>query len=302
MKGSIRIGGALVVGIGIILGALYMSNQSLTTNPTLSDTSLGAPGTGLTRDPIAIHDTDSDGVADWEETLQETVFRFAPTPTSTSLFAPSATYTPPTTFTGKFSEAFLADYLDGKMAGQDFSDPASFVNSAVQSIDSSTRSTKHSRIELHIVDSNTENVFAYGNGVVAITDTYAKTIEHLENEMVILQKAIEGTDEEKLRELGPIVDAYANIIRDTLALPVPDIFANAHINLLNAYEAVYTDIYSMQFAFSDPLLTLARVRVYEDDMASFGFALKEIKTILDAQNILYTKEDPGSAFYVFDTL
>ena len=95
MKGSIRIGGALVVGIGIILGALYMSNQSLPTTPTLSDTSLGAPGTGLTRDPIAIHDTDSDGIADWEETLQETVFRFAPTPTSTSLFAPSATYTPP---------------------------------------------------------------------------------------------------------------------------------------------------------------------------------------------------------------
>ena len=60
---------------------------------------------------------------DWQESLESNAFKTITTPTSTVTEGDDATYTPPTTLTGKFSEAFFKDYFTGKIKGKDFSDP-----------------------------------------------------------------------------------------------------------------------------------------------------------------------------------
>jgi hypothetical protein len=123
VTGTIRIGGALVLGILIVLVSLRVSAKG--DDSSSEDTlALTAPA----RTYIESQDSDGDGVKDWEEVLQERFIDSVSATSSENLgFNTTEEYVPPTTLTGKFSEAFFQDYLDGKVQGVDYSDPLSLL-------------------------------------------------------------------------------------------------------------------------------------------------------------------------------
>ncbi len=291
MKGTIRIVGALAIGILVILGALYVQGGKETT----------ATGTVVAQAPertsIAVTDSNNNGVQDWEESLTGKIYETIETPTSTISLETEEEYTPPTTFTGKFSEAFLKDYLEGKIDGQDFSDPSAFIGTAITAIEKNTQSKRHSRLELTIIPDSDEAVRAYGNRVAEIMKTHS--IDN-ENEAVILQKALTANDPALLEPLAPIKDVYGKTIVDTLRMDVPESLALTHLDLLNAYEAIFTDIEAMQQAFTDPLIALARTKGYEADSTQLYTALKNIALSLNARGVAYANDEHGSFFYIFD--
>lgn len=292
VKGKFRIGGALVLGICIILGALYVGNKSVS-GTTGSVIVSQAP----LREAIGIADSDGDGIQDWEESLQGKVFETIDTPTSTALTEDNESYAPPTTFTGKFSEAFFKDYLQGKIDGRDFTDPTAFIGTAVEAIEQNTQSKRHTRLELTLIQSDFESIHEYGNRVSEIMQMHsANTI----NEALILQNALTANDPKILEGLKPIRIAYTDIIEDTLRMEVPDAFAGRHVDLLNAYELILTDIEAMQVAFADPLFSLARVKSYEKDAQALYDALKAIAVLLDQNNATYANDEAGAFFYLFD--
>lgn len=287
-KGVIGIAGATVLGVILIIGSLYMSKD---TEAISTDT--------LPAGAITIRDENNNGIPDWEESVRDRIFESIPTPTSTPLTTSDVDYVPPTTLTGRFSEAFLQDYLEGKMSGEDFSNPEVFVAGAVSAIEEAVQSKKHTRAELRIVATSPESVRAYGNELVDIMNRHSVPSDP---ELVILQAAIDANDAKPLAKLEPIQDGYANIIADSLRMDVPDVFALAHISLVNAYEAVYTDITSMEQVFDDPLLALARTRTYPEDVDALAEALRQISVILDANGVVYANTEPGSFFYIFDAV
>ncbi|MCF7816058.1 MAG: hypothetical protein K9M10_02500 [Candidatus Pacebacteria bacterium] len=294
MKGIISIGGALAVGIVVILSALYVGNTS--NEASLQGSVVAAPPS--TRTLIDAKDSDGDGVQDWQKALEAKAFDTIITPSSTIPVYGDDEYQSPTTLTGKFSEAFFQDYLTGKMQGVDFSDPSAFVGKAVDAIDQNTLSVRHTRLELALIPDSPEAIRDYGNQVTEIILRYSINNE---NEALILQRALETNDSRELDALTPIYQAYTNIIRDTLAMQVPVSLALMHLDLVNAYESILTDIGAMQVSFTDPLYSLARVRGYEDDTQSLFFALQTIGSALTAQGVAYTNDEPGAAFYLFDT-
>ncbi len=292
MKGIVRIGGALAIGVVIILGALYTQKNE---NAAAEGRVVVAPAP--TRTYIETDDSDKDGVRDWEEDLREMAFQAISTPTSTISTSEEEPYTPPTTFTGKFSEAFFQDYLQGKMNGVDYSDPSALVGNAVTAIEQNAASIKHSRLELAVVQTTPELVRTYGNRVAEIMQTHS--IDN-ENEALILKRALDTNNPEVLKALEPIYDVYVNMIADTLRTQVPSNFVENHINLLNAYEAIKTDIAAMRLAFNDPLYALARTKEYEDDAKNLFTALESIAKKLEAEGVSYANDEPGSLFYIFD--
>lgn len=295
VNSNIRIGVAGAVGILLILGAFYVSKN--TTAQTQKSTG-SIIAQKLLRESIEVKDDNNNGVPDWKEGLGGATFNTITAPSSTSPYAFDVKpYTPPTTLTGKFSEAFLQDYLQGKMQGKDFKDPTAFVNTAVKAIDTSTQSKKHTRAELILIPTTDESLRTYGNEIAGITQ---KNSTKSDPEMVILQEALQKNDPTILDKLKPIHDGYTQIIADTRVVRVPDTLAVAHVELLNAYEAILTDIIAMQMSFDDPLLALARVRNYEHDTQSLYDALKKIADVFTQNNIQYNQTEPGAFFYIFD--
>lgn len=292
MKGIVRIGGALAVGIVIILGALTVQKnaggEALAGQVIVS--------TESTREFITSTDADNNGVTDWKESLPENSFESIDTPTSDA--EETEPYQAPTTLTGKFSEAFLQDYLEGKMQGADYADPTQFVENAVAAIDTNAQSTRHTRAELQIISDSEDALHTYGNDLAFIVKTHSIANE---NEAVILQKALTANDPKILEDLAPIHAAYRGFIDDTLRTEVPQSLVSEHITLLNAYEAIITDIEAMQMAFSDPLYSLARVRGYEVDVKVFSAAFQAIERALSAQGISYTSDELGAFLYLFDS-
>lgn len=294
MKGTFRIGGALVFGILMVLGALYVQNGNLTTEAGSLAVVTDAPE----RSAIKTTDADMDGIPDWEESLQDKVIKTIETPTSTSDLPTEEEYVPPTTFTGKFSEAFFEDYLKGKIDGQDFSDPTAFVGTAIQAIEQNTKSKQYSRLEFMLIPSSKEALRTYGNRIAEIIKTHSINNK---NEVIILQEALATNDPKKLEDLKPIYDVYTKIIADTLRMEVPESLGTQHAELLNAYEAIRTDVEAMQIAFTDPLYALARVKTYENDALQLYRAFETIAATLSQNNVTYTTEESGAFFYLFDT-
>jgi hypothetical protein len=293
VKSSYRIGVALALGIVIILGALYVEGNTPVTAST---------GTLIASAPersyIESRDSDGDGVKDWEEGLGGDMFKTIQTPSSTySGDVASAEYVPPTTFTGKFSEAFFKDYLQGKMNGQDFTDPSALVGNAVQAIDTNTESKRHTRLELTIIPTTGEALREYGN---TIPEIIAEHSIETENAAKILAEALASNDTSVLKKIDPIVVMYQNTLKDILAMPVPDTIVEQHVALLNAYEASITNLSSMQNAFNDPLYALARMKGYEDDGKVFAGAFKAISEVLASNGITYSNDESGAFFYLFD--
>ena len=278
------------MGIIIILGALSVQTQKDTEALTGQIIVSQEPN----REYIQSTDADGDGIKDWEKSIETFKTIDTPIPNETT----EEPYVAPTTLTGRFSEAFLKDYLEGKINGEDFSDPTLLVDNAIKAIDANSMSIRHNRSEILVIEDSPESLHEYGNDIALIMKIHSINNEH---EMTILQKAITANDPALLAELEPIRIVYAGMIADTLKVGVPQSLVAEHINLLNAYEAILTDIKAMQVAFTDPLYSLARVRLYEEDATALYSALESIHKQLSATEVSYTSDEAGSMFYIFDS-
>lgn len=283
----------MLFGVAIILGAFYVRGDG---ERVVNGSVVVAPAPE--RVAITTRDSDGNGVEDWEENLQERFFETISIPTSTADSADTEPYEPPTTLTGKFSEAFLQDYLEGKMQGADFSDPTALVGSAVKAIESSTKARRYTRLDVVQIPDSPETIREYGNRLAEIMSTHS--IDN-ENEMVILDRALRADSPELLEPLGPIQEVYGKILEDALRMPVPEKLTGTHVTFLNAVEAIRTDLGAMRVVFEDPLYALARIRGYEADATSLLNSFEAIARTLTANGVMYRNEEPGAFFYLFES-
>ena len=295
MTGTIRIGGALVLGILIVLVSLRVSAKGDDTSS--EDTlALSAPE----RTYIESQDSDGDGVKDWEEVLQE---RFIDTISATSSenlgFDTTEEYVPPTTLTGKFSEAFFQDYLEGKVRGVDYSDPSVFIADAIGAIEKNTQSVTHSRVELNAVPSSPELVHDFGNTLSLILQ---KNAAQEKSEALILSEALDANNPDILKNLDPIISMYSDTIKEALLLEIPSSLVEEHLAFLDACEANLANVQAMRLAFQDPLLALARMKQYEESKKSLFHSFQGFALAFTAEDIFFEKDEPGNFFYLFEKI
>lgn len=288
MKGSVRVGGAAVIGILVILGAFYVrANQQQTAAGAIVVTQ--AP----VREYINTTDSDGDGVKDWEEDLKANVFEAIKAP-AVAKSSSTKSYTPPKTLTGKFSEAFLADYMQGKVSGADFSDPAAFADRALKAVEQNTTSRTYSPADITFIPSSGESIREYGNQIMrTIMNLPAKDTDALQ----LLSDAINSNNPSKLSELAYNEDVYRQITERIISIEVPDYLIEEHLKLINACEALRTDLHAMQLTFDDTLYSIARVKRYGEDNEALLGALSAIILKLTDAGVYYAKEEPGSLFY-----
>lgn len=292
VNGAVRIGGAVVAGIVIILGALHVSSAN-NFDPSASVISATAPE----RHYIESEDSNNDGVKDWEEALQDRFVDISSLSSTTDGTAPEP-YTPPTTFTGKFSEAFFKDYMQNKMNGVDIvADPNKFIGDAVNAIEKNVQPKTHTRLELTIIPSTQESLHAFGNSFV---EMLVRDASYTEDESVIFYEALKAQDPSLLAPIEPIARLYANVIEKSLRMEVPDALVPALLAFINANEANLATIDSMRISFEDPLLALGHMRHYQERKQALADSLVGFYTVFKEQGVMFDNDEPGAFFYIFE--
>ncbi len=124
-----------------------------------------------------------------------------------------------------------------------------------------------------------------------IVQTYAKAInaslkknspKKLENELVILDRAVKSGKESDLAQLDPIINGYKGLIRDLTSMSVPQDGVTVHLGFLNSVSNVLANIEAMRVTFSDPVRSFAGVSQYKQHALELAFAMQKLDLYFQA--------------------
>ena len=285
MSGSQRkISGALLAGAALIAGALLIRSYGDTNTATVKETVVVA---APERKAIKVTDNNADGIPDWQEALLITgTLDIASTPRS---------FDEPDTLTEKFALDFFQDMVRAETYGAFGDTPEELV------IDASNKLAAQAVDVLFVTkdilissDNSPEALAAYGENIARITTLYPDTSQ--ENEAVVLARALRSQNPTELEVLDIKLEIYENILRDTKALAVPATLQKEHLDLLNSYQAVLSDIQAMRTAFTDPMLTLLRMKRYEEDTLGMATSFKNLYKKLIASGATWEADSVVSPF------
>lgn len=275
MNGKIRIGGAFVVGVIVILGSLYVKD-SFATDTHSPEGEIAVADTTNEAQVITPLDTNRDGIPDWKESLVSEDINKNSTSTDT--------------FTETFTQALLQDYLTSVIDGSPLDNKDEIVTAAINAIEH-TVTAPVPNITLTLVDTNNPvTLREYGNTLAL---TLFSAGENTESELEILARALETEDPAELQKLTAISDSYKKLIQDLTQLQVPRQFETEHRALIHAISAVQFDIEGMTKSFKDPLTALAHVTNYQEHGDTMLSAVARTNRALSEAGITFTKEDPG---------
>ncbi len=261
-----RIFGAVVFGVLLVCGSFaytHFNRAEIESTPTglvvaKSDQPL--------RNYIGSNDKNNNGVPDWQEALR------TEEPIKLDSIATS-TYEAPTTVTGQFAVDFFQQIVQNKKFGEFGDTPEELIAQANSDLVRDAQSdTLFSRGDIIILPNTTpELARTYANEIADITIRNGIPAD-TPNEVLILERAIQRSNPEVLNELDVIIDSYQGMVIEMKRTPVPNELVNEHLDLLNVYQIILTNVEAMKLAFEDPLYTLLRLQRYQDDATKLFFA------------------------------
>jgi hypothetical protein len=230
-------------------------------------------------------------MSDWEDELREMALRANP---DAPLYEDpgSGASAEPKTLTERFARSFFESYVRTDASGMLTDESrAQFLDASISSLEVDARDTLYARRDVIIGDDSEATLRAYGNLILEIIERHSFQTE---NELAILERAVQTDSEEDLKKLTNIADAYGKILADTLTLSAPASLVSEHIALVNAYLAIRNNIDAMAGAFSDPIYAIIRVKRYHDDVTALHVALKQVYLRLETAGIVYEADEAGA--------
>lgn len=281
--------GAFLVGFAIVAGTYVYTTFG---RPRLAPPQPAAAAEAApARVFIPVSDTDTDGVEDWRD-------QFVTGPAVTVNTA-SSTYTPPNTVTGQLGVALIEDVFKMKAGGPVARTTEQIITGAVENLEkTSAKDTVYDVKDIVIVPTTSpEAVRAYGNALASTILTY--NVPGLDNELLILRDHITSPDTVDNSGLVKLAAMYKNYRDNTLSTPVPKDFVKVHLDLINVYNALYLTIDAMAKADADPVVTLLRLKRYEDDAKGLTVALNQVYNAILPYSNVFTADDPAVVFVNF---
>lgn len=280
--------GAIIVGLGLIGGAYTINNLSEPNTIAQQANTLGA--TMAPRAPIVISDNDQNGIEDWrDEFLTEEAIIVS---------APSIEYVPPSTLTGQTGIHLAESIIHARTIGKYDVTDEDIITNTVASLDSIARVTLHDIADVLVIeDWEEQDIVNYANTVAAVI--YKNENPDIGYELDILEAVLDRGETERLEELGARAEVYRATLNDTMLIPVPQLLAKQHIDLINTYQAVTEDVEGMLLSKADPIVTLVHLRRYEDSALAMYYALENMYEALEPHADLFDVTDPALFFVLF---
>lgn len=277
---------AFGVGIILVTGSFYVraGNESI-------EGDISVVSKPPERTYIHAKDSDGDGVSDWAEELLRDREEIS------AKLDPEEPYVPPSTLTQKFSINFFQDYLYSKGLGGYAGTKEELAEKAIEILGNEARDNIYTIDDIVIgFDDSPEALRLYGNQLASIVVNNSQPTKNNQAETDILEQAMATKNPAKLAELDPIIEAYREYFEQTKATPVPPSLVQQHVDLVNVYNAVLNDLLAMRLTFEDPLLSLLRVKRYNDDIGGMVYVYYNIDRVLRRNGITYQDDEPGALF------
>lgn len=289
---SPRVIGAFVIGLGLV-GVVYVYvnfGEVRTSRTATSDT---AALTVQAREPIEVTDRDNNGIEDWKDAILDK----QPTLARTTADA-AEQYTLPETLTGQMSINLLQEMISGKIYGPiTDGNPEDIISELVDQTMLKTNDRLYYTSDLNVSVNTTGAIYDYANQAALIMEKH--NVDGSDDELTILNDALQNNDPARLDDLTVLVQAYTNMRNEFLNLPVPPALAAEHLDLINIINAIQNDIAGMQLVFDDPAVALIRIRQYESHAESFAYALQNIALALEKYGVDFDTTDPAILFVIF---
>lgn len=271
-------------------------------------------------------DEDKDGLKDWEEVLWKTnpkekdsdydgtndpdeiaakrdPARAGPDDALANPF-PRASDTPADTenltVTERLGREFFATYLAARQSGEPVTSES--MRESIETLVGTAASTEtaptYSSADLTIsTQKGTAAVKAYGNNMGDIVIRYSpKDIKEMENELALFSRAIQTQKYAELEKLDVTVEGYTRIIRDALALPIPQEVSPLHLRLINAMSAYKETVAGLRNAERDPVLGLVAMGNYKKHFLGLYNAILDTGKYFDAQGVRFGGKEGGAIF------
>jgi hypothetical protein len=295
IRANRKVVGATFVGSALVLGALVLNNLERNLTPI---TPAVAPVQAITttipdRAFIPVVDTNDDGVEDWREEF------VVQAPIDLPAASSSVAFEMPTTVTGQVGIQVFESLLRNKADVQFAQSNEVIVGRTTDKISGLASDILYTTADIEIISTDPVNIRRYANmmGQSLITNNVPKS----NGELQIVYSALQTNDVAMLAELEPLANMYLQLRDDALATPVPERFATDHLNLINAYNAMYQNISNFKLIFEDPLVALLRIKRYQDDATALALILNAMYRNAAPFQSLFTTDDPATVFIAFST-
>ncbi len=312
---------AIVIAILIIWGGAELVNRK---QQTLSQAN---PNTQLElQKQFMAKDSDNDGLKDWEESLWKTNPKLADTDNDGTNDGdevrqnrdPLKTNTSKTgqpndkaseqliaeqkrteiefqelNQTEQISRVLFSEYLAAKNANQLSAADKNTIISTAGAMFEASLIPKYSLSDLKLsADNSNQAIINYVNGLGQAFFT-GTTETNVENELVIIDRAVKNANEKELIKLNPIIEGYTKTIAKIELLTVPASLASINLSLLNDLNSIKISLIKIQKLFSDPAQAINGMNIYQKTSAQVVKDFADLRNIISDKNISFDSKDYG---------
>lgn len=240
--------------------------------------------------------------ADWKATLQTVqtdsgITAPAPADEATvSALRDAAQKT--SSLTDAVSRTLLVNLTNAKTQGlgSDIPTQNQLIASAIGQIDAKKQAVLYTRNDLTVTTDTPDAQKTYGNALaVAIAKNSGTSYV---DTLVAIDNATAQVDATHLQKLPTIAATYQTITKTLLQVPVPQTFAPFHLQLVNNFQKIAETYAPMGTILTDPLRGLTAVKDYQTLTQETLLVFINIGQTLNKNGILFTKDEPGSAWGV----
>lgn len=292
MHSNTRVIGAFVIGFALVAGS-YVSTHFGATGAVPAGNIYAVATKAEAQSYIPVTDKNSDGVEDWQEEF------VSDTPLIINQkSATSSTYKTPESLTDQMGIQLFQSIIEAKSRGNIGPDKTKIIAETADIVKKTAiKDVIYSRTDITVIPSSGEAIRTYGNTIASILIN--NNVHGSEKELDTARRALDTHSQTELNKLDPLIAMYKNMRDQTLATPVPQGFEKQHLDLINVYQAIFAGISDMKLIFTDPVVSLLRIKRYPDDARGLGNALTNMYTALRPYANLLQPNDPALIFLTF---
>lgn len=179
--------------------------------------------------------------------------------------------------------------------GDDAPTQDSIIAAASQQINASSKTVPPPTVTT--IDPTPDSLHTFGNSVIVVFNRHTKANSNAT--LGIIAKATDTRTNAPLSGLVSIGEDYAALSRDLSSVPVPKTLAPLYQKAVANYAAIAALYADLGAVVDDPIRGIAALQQYQALLAETAGVFTNIAQSLKNGGILFTKDEPGSAWEIF---